>query len=76
MINNLNNNLKLNNPIKSVFNINNNEIQNINNNNSNINIFLSINMFNKMLSNHLNINKKNFNEKNKIFKNYSISKSN
>ena len=40
-----------NNPIKNILNINNNEIHNINNNNSNINIYLSINMFNKMLNN-------------------------
>ena len=67
-INNLNNNLRNNNnnPIKNVFNINNNEIQNINNNNSNINIYLSINMFNKMLNNHFNNKKKNYNERNPI----------
>ena len=67
-INYLSNNLKSNNPNKNVFNINNNEIQNINNNNSNINIYLSINMFNKMLNNHFNSNgkKKNFNERNPI----------
>ena len=63
-INKLNNILKINNQIKNVYNINNNEIQNINNN-SNINIYLSINMFNKMLNNHLNKNKNN-NERNNI----------
>jgi hypothetical protein len=57
---NLNNN-KFNRPIKNIFNINNNEIHNINNNNSNINIFLSVNMFNKMLDNHFNRKKKTFN---------------
>ena len=57
---NLNNN-KFNKPIKNIFNINNNEIHNINNNNSNINIFLSVNMFNKMLDNHFNRKKKTFN---------------
>ena len=62
----LSNNLRANNPIKNVFNINNNQIHNINNNNSNINIYLSINMFNKMLNNHLIPKKKNINEKNPI----------
>ena len=57
--NNLNNN-RFNKPVKNVFNINNNEIHNINNNNSNINIFLSVNMFNKMLDNHFNKKKKMF----------------
>ena len=49
-----NNNLKLKSPIKNIFNINNNEIHNVNNNNNNVNIFLSINMFNKMLNNQKN----------------------
>ena len=66
-INNINYNLKGNNhQVKNIFNINNNEIHNINNNNSNINIYLSINMFNKMLNNHFNAKKKSFNERNPI----------
>ena len=52
------NNIMINKPIRNIFNINNNEIHNINNNNSNINVYLSINMFNKMLNNHLNNNNK------------------
>ena len=52
------NNIKFNKPIRNIFNINRNEIHNINNNNSNINVYLSINMFNKMLNNHLNNNNK------------------
>jgi hypothetical protein len=66
-LNKLNNIIRINNNVKNVFNINNNEINNINNN-SNINIYLSINMFNKMLNNHFNSNgkKKNFNERNPI----------
>ena len=63
-INRLNNIIKMDSHIKNVYNINNNEINNINNN-SNINIYLSINMFNKMLNNHLYKNK-NSNEKNII----------
>ena len=44
--NNINYNLRGKNPVRNIFNINNNEIHNVNNNNSNINIYLSINMFN------------------------------
>ena len=47
----------------NVFNINSNDIQNMNNNSSNINIYLSINMFNKMLNNHYYKNKKFNNER-------------
>ena len=64
-LNKLNNIIRINNNVKNVFNINNNEINNINNN-SNINIYLSINMFHKMLNNHLNKNNKNINERNII----------
>ena len=55
-INKLNSILKMNSHTKNVYNINKNEFNNINNN-SNINIYLSINMFNKMMNNHLNKNK-------------------
>ena len=61
-INRLNNIIKMDSHIKNVYNINNNEINNINNN-SNINIYLSINMFNKMLNNHYYKNKKINNER-------------
>ena len=64
-LNKLNNIIRINNNVKNVFNINNNEINNINNN-SNINIYLSINMFHKMLNNHFNKNNKNINERNII----------
>ena len=47
---------KMNSNIKNVYNINKNEFNNINNH-SNINIYLSINMFNKMINNHFNKNK-------------------
>ena len=47
---------KMNRNIKNVYNINKNEFNNINNH-SNINIYLSINMFNKMINNHFNKNK-------------------
>ena len=47
---------KMNSHIKNVYNINKNEFNNINNH-SNINIYLSINMFNKMINNHFNKNK-------------------
>ena len=47
---------KMNSTIKNVYNINKNEFNNINNH-SNINIYLSINMFNKMINNHFNKNK-------------------
>ena len=53
---------KMNSNIKNVYNINKNEFNNINNH-SNINIYLSINMFNKMINNHFNKNKF-INEKN------------
>ena len=53
-LNKLNNIIRINNNVKNVFNINNNEINNINNN-SNINIYLSINMFHKMLNNLIKI---------------------
>ena len=46
----------MNRNIKNVYNINKNEFNNINNH-SNINIYLSINMFNKMINNHFNKNK-------------------
>ena len=63
-INKLKNMRKMNNHISNMININNNEIQNISNNSSNINIYLSINMFNKMLNNHYYRNKKFNNERN------------
>ena len=63
-INKLKNMRKMNNHISNMININNNEIQNISNNSSNINIYLSINMFNKMLNNHYYKNKKFNNERN------------
>ena len=56
--NKLNSMIKVNSHISNVFNINKNDIHNMHNNSSNINIYLSINMFNKMLNNHYNKNKK------------------